>query len=410
MFTKLRRLFSKFSSKTNTINNQPLNKISLIVIILVDIFILINVFTGLDHISQWYLSPNLVYPCYSDWKNYRDSKVTDRDYQNIVSSINRSPYQLTWYKEYQLVEQEHLGQVSPICLDYAKQLDLINNPANKTIINTINQQESEISSLKDANAQIKKEYDSTLLEKIAQQKRSQSINTVSAEKAKQQLEKNNQDITNLNQQKNKLKAELINKEESSKFLSLLKTDNTFKEVESKYQQANFWYPTIQLVFQTLFLLPLIIIALVIHSFAQRKSYGLVALITWHLLVIFSIPLIIKVFEFLQFGVIFSWLFTIVTYLFGRLLFLINLFYILIIPVLGFGLIKFFQKAVFNNKVQFAQRVQLSQCMNCGKKINIHDAYCPHCSYYQYLECPNCHNLTYKNLPYCRSCGHPQIES
>jgi hypothetical protein len=64
MFTRIRRLLSQFFNNSRTVNNEPLNKVSLIVVILVDIFILINVFTGLNNISQWHLSPYQAYPCY----------------------------------------------------------------------------------------------------------------------------------------------------------------------------------------------------------------------------------------------------------------------------------------------------------------------------------------------------------
>jgi hypothetical protein len=50
MFTRIRRLSNQFFNNSRTVNNEPLNKVSLIVIILVDIFILINVFTGLNNI------------------------------------------------------------------------------------------------------------------------------------------------------------------------------------------------------------------------------------------------------------------------------------------------------------------------------------------------------------------------
>ena len=58
MFAKIKRAFRQFFRKSITINNEPLNKVSLIVIILIDIFILINVFTGLDDISLWHITPS----------------------------------------------------------------------------------------------------------------------------------------------------------------------------------------------------------------------------------------------------------------------------------------------------------------------------------------------------------------
>jgi RNA polymerase subunit RPABC4/transcription elongation factor Spt4 len=149
------------------------------------------------------------------------------------------------------------------------------------------------------------------------------------------------------------------------------------------------------------------VALFIHRLALRKGYGLIALISWHLLVIFFVPLTFKIFEFLQVNVIFQFIFDIISKLLGGLLFLVSYVYILLVPLVGFGIIKFFQKFVFNAKVQVINRVQNSQCIRCAKKIRHQDLYCPYCGYHQATECQNCHTLTYQHLPYCRECGSPQ---
>ncbi len=411
MFARIRRILSQFFSKSRTINNEPLNKVSLIVIILIDIFILINVFTGLDDISRWHISPTEAYPCYSEWQNYRTKTTQDKDYEIVKLSLPYNPNnQFSFQRNYQQAEAGHLGKVSTTCLQYAGYKDKINNPEKQQIIKVIDQRQAKISTLEQANSTIKTQYDSTLLEKIAGQGREQSINQVSAEKAKQTLEQNNRQISTLKQEIYTLKNELLAKSESISFIAFLKDDNQFREVDKGYQQASFWYPSIQLAFQSLFLLPLILIALSVHKFAQQRGYGLISLISWHLLIIFFIPLIVKIFEFLQIGAIFQFLFNIISSLFGGLLFLINYAYILLIPIIGFGIIQFFQKVVFNTKVQAASRVQKSRCVNCAKKIRYFDAYCPHCGYYQNIECQNCHNLTYKHLPYCKHCGTSQDSS
>ncbi|MFN6461982.1 MAG: hypothetical protein RMZ41_009050 [Nostoc sp. DedVER02] len=411
MFARIRRFLSQFWSQSRTINNEPLNKVSLIVIILIDIFILMNVFTGLDDISRWHISPTEAYPCYSEWQNYRAKTTKDKDYEIVRLSLsdyqNNQP---SFQENYQKAEAGHLGKVSQTCLQYASYKDKIDNPEKQQIIKTIDREQAKITSLEQANRTIKAQYDSTLLEKIAGQGREQSINQVSAEKAKQTLEQNNRQIYLLKQEISTIKNELLTKPENISFITFLKDDNQFQEVDKGYQHASFWYPSIQLGFQSLFLLPLIIIALSVHKFAQRRGYGLVSLISWHLLVIFFIPLIVKVFEFLQIGAIFQFFFNIISTLFGGLVFLINYAYILLIPIIGFGIIQFFQKVVFNTKVQAANRVQKSRCVNCAKKIRQIDTYCPHCGYYQYVECQNCHNLTYKHLSYCKHCGTSQDSS
>jgi predicted RNA-binding Zn-ribbon protein involved in translation (DUF1610 family) len=411
MFARIRRLWNHFFNKTRTINNEPLNTVSLIVIILIDIFILINVFTGLDDISRWHLSPYQAYPCYSEWQNYRTQKAQDKDYEIVRLALpyntnNQSSFQQT----YQQTETGHLGKVSSTCLEYAGYKDRINNSANQQIIKSVDQRQTKISNLEQSNRNIRTQYDSTLLEKIAGQPREQSINQVAAEKAKQNLEQNNRQITTLKTEISSLKNGLVSKAESVNFLAFLKDENQFTEVEKGYKQASFWYPSIQLGFQSLFLLPLILIAFSVHNFAQRRRYGLIALISWHLLIIFFIPLILKIFEFLQVGAIFQFLFDIISAIFGGLLFLISYIYILLIPLVGFGIIKFFQQFVFNAKLQAAKRVQNSCCVNCAKRIRQQDNHCPHCGYYQYIECQNCHELTYKHLPYCKHCGYSQDSS
>ncbi|MFP5272715.1 hypothetical protein [Coleofasciculus sp.] len=408
MLTQIRRLLNRFFRRSRTINDEPLNKISLIVIILIDIFILVNVFTGLNDISQWYISPSSAYPCYSEWKNYQTQTTSDKDYEIIQSSvISARNYQSTFQQTYQQAAVGHLGTVSPTCLEYGSYKDKLNNPENQQIIAAIDQKQEQISQLEQTNRSIREQYDSTLLEKIAGQSRDQSINRVGAEQAKQQLEQNNRNIARLKQEIAELKNQLTAKPESLVFINFLKDDGTFQSIENAYQRASFWYPSIQFSFQSLFLLPLIFLSLSVYNFAQRKGYGLIALISWHLSVVFFVPLIFKLFEFLQFGAIVQFLVDIISTLLGGLVFLISYAYILLIPLIGFGIIKFFQKIVFNPKVQAASRVQKSRCIRCANKIPTHDAYCPHCGFYQYAECHNCHGMTYKYLPYCKQCGQSQ---
>ncbi|MFM7407288.1 MAG: hypothetical protein ACKO3K_11650 [Cuspidothrix sp.] len=407
MFNRIRRLVGQFFNNSRTVNNEPLNKVSLIVIILVDIFILINVFTGLNNISEWHLSPYQAYPCYSQWSVYQKETNKNKDYQIIRNSLLSSSNGQSIRQRYADAEVGHLGKVSPICLSYGEAKDKLNNPPNQQVIKTIDQTQNKITRLQSTNSTIRQQYDSTLLEKIAGQSSENSINQVRAEKAKQELEANNQKIANFKSEISSLENQLLTKPESINFLSFLKDETKFNELQTGYKDASFWYPSIQLIFQSIFLLPLILIALLVNNFSQRKNYGLVALISWHLLVIFLIPLILKIFQFLQIGVIFKSLFNIISFLFGGLVFLISYAYILLIPVVGFGMIKLFQTVVFNPKVQAVSRIQKSRCIRCGKKIRPQDSYCPHCGYYQYVECHNCHQLTYKELPYCHHCGADQ---
>lgn len=408
MFARIRRLVNQFFNRSRTINNEPLNRVSLIVIILIDIFILVNVFTGLDDISRWHLSPSEAYPCYAQWQSYRTQTSKNKDYEIIRQSLRyEGSNQPSQKQNYQQITTDRLGKVSPICLQYAEYVDQINIPQNQQAIKAIDNKQAQISNLQQANNRIRAQYDSTLLEKIAGQSRERSINQIGAEKAKQELDKNNLNISQLQKEISNLKNELILKPEGSSFIAFLQNSEQFSQLEQGYKQASFWYPSVQLAFQSLFLLPLIFAALLVHQFSLRRGYGLIALISWHLLVIFFIPLILKIFEFLQVGAIFQFVFNVIKAIFGSLLFLVSYVYILLIPLIGFGVIKFFQKIILNPKLQAVNRIQKSRCVKCARKIRHDDVHCPHCGYYQYVECHNCHNLTYKHLRHCKHCGSLQ---
>ncbi|BAQ59601.1 hypothetical protein GM3708_5 [Geminocystis sp. NIES-3708] len=404
MLRKIRNFIDIFFNKSRNINNEPVNKVSLTVIIIIDLFILINVFSGLDSISQWYLSPSQAYPCYDQWQSYQQNKNQDRDFQIVSEALNTIP---NIPQSYDQSAEGHLGKVSPICLDFQAINKKINQPNNKVILKSIEDKQRQVTSLEEKNSTIRSQYDSTLLEKIAGQPSNLSINQIEAQKAKQELDKNNLNISNLKTEIKELKQQLLSTGESVEFLSLLNSETKFKEVKQGYEKALFWYPSIQIIFQLIFLLPLIFISLLVHKLAIEKGYGLLSLMSWHLLVIFFIPLLIKIFQFLQIGVIFEFLFDIISVIFGGLLFLVNYLYIFLIPAIGFGIIKFFQQIVFNPKSQASKRVEKSRCLSCGKKIHHDHLHCPHCGYSQYLECHNCHNLTYKLMPYCSHCGTVQ---
>ncbi|MEM9486272.1 MAG: hypothetical protein AAGA83_21550 [Cyanobacteria bacterium P01_F01_bin.116] len=408
MVTKLFRFLRRFLHRTRTINNEPLNKVSLVVIVLIDIVILTNVFIGLNDVAQWHISPESAYPCYVEWRNYRNQKTDNKDFEIIQKTV--TPNLIEFEQRYQQRGVDHLGEVSPVCLRYGQAQDTLRNADYGGILQRVGQKERAIATITDSNRTIRKQYDSTLLEEIAGQPRDQSINQVGAAEAKAKLAENEAKITALKTEISTLKNELLSKPESAAFLSLLNETATFQTVEQSYDRADFWYPSIQLVFQAIFLVPLMLIAFAMYTLAEQKRYGLVALISWHLLVIFCIPLILKVFEVLQTGVIFSFVFDVVAALFGRLLFLVSYIYILLIPLLGFAVIKFAQRFIFNPKLQAAGRVQKSRCIKCAKKIKEQDAHCPHCGYHQHKKCGNCHQLTYKYLPYCNHCGVAQTVS
>ncbi len=405
MFLFVKRLFRQLIGRSTYIQHESINKASIIILVLVDIFVLFNVFSGLENITQWSLLPQEEFPCFSIYERYQDAKqkrAFDFNAATIESviDVNNQSFAPSFKKE-----QSRLGKVSGLC-DNVNQLSKeINTPENIKLKRSINQDRIKISNLSQETETLRKQYDSTLLEKIAGQPSQNSINQASADQVKSKIDSNNAKIAVQKKLILEKQTKLVQQPSSQEYQKQLNNTSDYKKIQKAYRSAQFWYPNKQLLLQTVFLLPLIALAYFVNASSTKKNKGVIALISWHLLVIFCIPLLIKFFEFVQFGNLLGVVVEGLTTLLGGLLFITSYLLILIIPLAGFGLIKFLQKFVFNQKIQARNRIQNVRCISCNFKLVTGDEFCPSCGFNQCVDCSNCHQKTYKFTNFCKHCGH-----
>lgn len=172
-----------------------------------------------------------------------------------------------------------------------------------------------------------------------------------------------------------------------------------------------------LLLQSAFLLPLILLTYWINNIAEAKGKGAVSLITLHLLIIFSIPFIVQIFEALQISTLIVRLYNFLSTILGGIQFLVSYVLIFLISLLAYVIIKISQKASLRAKKAALKRVLApttpilnlatlnANCIRCNKRKSAKDQFCPHCGcHHKYAECSTCHQITYKDLPYCKECG------
>lgn len=135
MWNRIRDFIRVFFAKSRKIEDEPINKVSLIVIIIIDLFILGNVFYGLDDISRWPLSPTQAYPCYQSWQNYQEDSSSPDNYQFIRDFIGENQNSLSFNS----VEENHLGKMSPLCLQYESLTQALNSNTNQNIVRRIDE-------------------------------------------------------------------------------------------------------------------------------------------------------------------------------------------------------------------------------------------------------------------------------
>lgn len=405
MFAFIKRLFRQLIRRSTYVQHESINVSSIIILVLIDIFVLFNVFSGLENIAQVPLSPQEEFPCFSAYETYQTSKQKGNfDFnvattESIIHKTNDISL-LLGNKDF-----GRLGKTSSQCDEITRLGKEINSDSNIKLKASIDQDRATISNLERDVATLQRQYDSTLLEKIAGQPSGKSINQSSAEQTKPKIDANKSKIVAQKKLILEKQTKLVQQAPSQAYLKLLGENSNYKALETRYRSAQFWHPNKQLLLQTLFLLPLILLAYFINAAATKKQKGVLALISWHLLLIFCIPLLIKFFEFIQFGNLIGFMIEGLTALLGGLLFITSYLLIFLIPLAGFGLIKFLQKFVFNPKLQARNRIQNVHCINCNFKLAAGDKFCLSCGFNQFLDCPSCHEKTYKFTRFCKHCGH-----
>ncbi|WP_094553813.1 zinc ribbon domain-containing protein [Synechococcus sp. 1G10] len=424
LFTRARhrlgRLIRGLLQHSGHLNGQPLNKASLLVIVLVDLVLLVNIFNGMAAIAEWPLSPQQAFPCQAEWSLYQQGS-SQRQEKDLAILRRAIPRRVPGQPEASAPEQgfrasalqasrDHLGQVDPLCLEFAGYQDRLAAQSELRLLQRgLNAAETEISALEQSNAVIRSQYDTSLLEQIAGQPSSQALQPVPAAQARRRVEANDTRISTLRAEVVTLNQRLLEAPDSQSFLGFLNSTASFEALELRFKRALFWAPSLSLLLQSLFLLPLVLLSLLIHRLALRRGHGLLALVSWHLLVISLIPLLLKLAEGAQVGVLFSLVLRLVQALVGNLRFLVAYLYLLVVPVLGFTLIKLLQTLVFNPRVQAAERAQRNRCLRCARRLPSGCRHCPHCGYAQFRDCVHCHKPTHRHLPYCSQCGSAQLD-
>jgi hypothetical protein len=404
MLRFIRRVGRRFLRKSTQIHHEPINKISIVILILIDLFVLLNVFGGLASISQWPLSPGEQFVCWSDYAALhetppeQDLRLVQVDLlQNAIATHENAP-------PIPFDTAPRLGKVDPICQAHQQRQATVDTPENRGYRDQILTLNVDIAGLEEKNRVLREQYDSTLLENIAGQDPATSINESTAENTQAEIEANQQQIEQKRAEVTVLETALMESPEGVAYLDWVGDRDRYDTLQTEYERATFWHPNQVLGLQILFLTPLIAVAYGWHRLANRRQWGLQALLSWHLLLIVCLPLAVRLFEFVQFGNLVGVVVEAIVAVLGGLLFLASYLLIAVIPLLGFGLIKLLQRFVFNPKVQAKNRIQKSRCIRCSAKLRSDDAFCPYCGFGQYQTCGHCHHETYKYTPHCHHCG------
>lgn len=393
--TKFKNKFAVVRTHLTSLDDQPLGKAALLIIIFLDIFILSSIFDGLAAHTRQLSSPDTYIP------NTCQEIVIDRQWNatnridnlsQIVTSSSTSPY-----RQVEKRKEQH-----PICIPYTDLLDQIKN--DQTLVSFLEERHKlkgqaeelqlEIDSLKGA-------YDTSLLETIADRE------DTDADEIKKDYQEKTRALNALKPRIASLEQTLNNNPKVRVLWERLDglQEQDRQKLLNDLRTSNYWYPVKKLGMQLIFLLPLFVVFYAWNNASIRKNRGLHTLVSSHLLAISFIPILSIIIETVYDIIPKRLLREIIDLL--RSLKLVAIWHYLVIALAvaaALFLIYIFQKKLFSREKVIERRISRGECQQCGKHLPVGSQACPFCGFRQFKTCNNCSSLMHVHGKHCRECG------
>jgi len=400
----IRNRLATFKNRLFRINDEePLSKLSLCVIIALDLFILFVIFSGLEEHTRQLTSPYDAVPseCRSVLiqENWTEANRISNLQQLVLSDYHHYSYPYT-----SRFDTARMQKLHPECRKLFLKIKAIAD--DKGIFELFKQREKLEKAKEQFSSgfkQTKDVYDTSLLENIAEQDKTENkLPSIS-----NSMKDKGQQIENLNSQILTIENQLNSEDKVQDLWAFIQAgaDHRRDLLVKDINQTEFWYPFKVLLWQLLFLLPLFILFYLWSLRSVKKNAKLQVLISSHLLVIAAIPIFFKILEVVLDLIprhFFKKFFEIL-----QALHIIAIWhYLVIIAAIGFALLTIYiiQKKIFNIHRLQLKRLSKNQCYHCGKKLPAYADVCPFCGTHQQKKCPSCGQPTYAAGDFCTRCG------
>jgi hypothetical protein len=391
------RLAAVVRNLTRAGGEQPLHKVALAVVLLLDVFILVSIFDGLDRHARQLASP---------WEEVPPlcrELVIDRAWspevriERLAGAVagRRSPYG---------VPDEPGPEPVPACARVLSPFDAVAaDEALGGLLETRQRLAAQLGESDSALAREKAAYDTHLLEALAEP----SAERPRVEAIAAAVQARTATIEAARARLAELDARL---RAAPQVVALFATLDGLGAGDSatlaaELRQLERWYAVKRLGMQLLFLLPLLAAFAAWHAVSERRGRGLQALVAAHLAVVASIPLVFHVAEAVYEVIPKHLLKRLIDLLVS--LKLVALWHYLVIAVaVAAALATAFaiQRWLFSRERLLERRIAKGQCQRCGKRMPGGARACPFCGYAQRRACASCGGGTPVHAPFCTECG------
>ena len=386
----------------SSLDNQPIGKAALVVLIFLDLFILASIFDGLSEHTQQLIRPAQLVPQYcrdivieNEWnKSSRLYRLAE------VVTESRGSYQIKDKRERTLERHATCRPIAQLLWSIEDDTALSVNLKGYLDVT------AEVEQLNTTIKQINNAYDTSLLQDIADESKGRA----NVESLRKDFQLKTETLNSLIKRQAALDSEL-NKDKN--ILQLFTLVDSYNEddresLRDDLRKLNFWQPVKRLAMEMIFLLPLFLIFYFWNARSLAANRPFQSLVSSHLLVVVFIPVLFKISE-LVYEVLPKKFFKELIDLLESLK-LVALWHYLVMAAIilaSLALIYLFQKKLFSREKLMIKRISKGACQNCGTHLPENTSVCPFCGFEQYKQCINCGKSTYVFGKYCKECGHSE---
>ncbi len=402
MFKSLLARAGAFRRRLTHLDNQPLSKAAVIVLVFLDVFILSSIFDGLDVHTRQLQGPEQRIPqlCQDivlngNWNpSSRLENLT-----RLVVTHNTRPY---------TPPADPAGEgMYPLCQPVMKAYAAIRDDSRLAqSLRQYSDTQRESQALRGELERGKGAYDTRLLENIAGQGQTQGGGADVSAIGKRVTGA----TSSLNEQARRLtelEASLGADPKVRLLFDLVERIGPAERdaLRDELRAMNFWHPVKRLAMELAFLLPVLIAFYVWNARSIDRGSRFQVLVSSHLLVVVCIPVLFRVMR-LVYDIIPHRLIRQVIELLEhyRLVALWHYFVMLAAILAALGLIYFFQKKLFSQEKLMLRRIARGQCQACGMTLPAGSRHCPGCGAAQYRNCTQCGQPTFVRGRHCAACG------
>lgn len=390
----------KLKANLVSLDDQPISKAALVVIVFLDLFILVSIFDGLEDHTNQLTTPADYVPQYC-----RDI-VLDSEWNAAtrLAKVARiaSAYQDSYYLP---DEREARRSRHGLCEPFGRVLRTIKaDEALAFKLRATLKIEQESAELRAGLERVKGAYDTSLLEVVAQQSPAGTDTGALRTEIGQKTNALNQSVRKLAL----LESSLVREPPLRELFALIDNVSEADRVRLRddLRAANFWHPVRRLGMEMLFLVPLLAGFYYWNATSIVRRRPLQTLVSSHLLVIAFIPVLLKVVE-LIYDIIPKKLLKHIIELLESLKLVALWHYLLmgVAIVAGLALIYLFQKKLFSREKLMEKRIAKGLCQGCHQRLPSGSRVCPFCGFSQYRTCSRCQQPTHVHGRFCRECGY-----